>query len=166
MQYHHKCTTMWSSVPFMTTLTAVSGRNLRIFWFGAHHAEANKTQRRGRQKGNYTQKKIPQYNMRYDSVIARRATDSLTFYLSVGARASLGNSNLKRASRAAIILDSQQCRHRHISWITLQIHAARSFWSIFHENLTNLREVITFEGAWCRLFVVVSTFCLRLIPPE
>ena len=87
--------------------------------FGAHHAEANKTQRRGRQKGNYTQEKIPQNNMRYDSVIARRATDSLTFYLSVGARASLGNSNKKRVGRAAIIMDCQPLRHCYIKWITL-----------------------------------------------
>ena len=89
------------------TLMSVSGRNLAISAFGAAHAKANKMPRRGRLRGISRRKKIPQYNMRYDSVITRRAMKSMSFYLSVGARAPVGNSNLKSHGRGAIIMDGQ-----------------------------------------------------------
>ena len=96
------------------TETSLSMPSSCLKWIWRPHAKANKMQRRGRLKGNYTQEKMPQYNKRYHSVITRRAIRSMSFYLSVGARAPLGNSNLKSQGRAAVIMDGQPCRHCHI----------------------------------------------------
>ena len=145
-----------------------------IAWsgFGAPRAEPNKMQQRGRLKGTCMQEKIPQYSMRYYSVITRRATDSTSCYLSVGARTSLGNSNLKSNGRAVITVDEKPRHYCHIKWITLQIHAMPSFchqprgnrWPIAHTPCGHRHDrgfLTTIGGLWLRLVLDSQNWSAR-----
>ena len=140
----------------------ISRRNLRISAMGHPRAEPNKMQQRGRLKGTCMQEKIPQYNMRYYSVITRRATDSTSCYLSVGARTSLGNSNLKSNGRAVITVDEKPRHYCHIKWITLQIHAMPSFCHQPRGNRCPIAHTPCGHRHDWDFFPPIGTFSLRL----